>query len=182
MRLLKTLIITATLVVLATVSTEAKDKIPRDDFIKYTEACLDVLDEMEVEYPKYNMSPRAIKELDVKYTLCMKKIFRYGAYKDWDESMQKEITKHLSRVNIENIFITQQLDLIAISSELIHKEYVSKSVIEDSKKTIIDSKADITQRVDNIMESIKKTKSLFLLYKEAQETTPPKKSKSPKTK
>ena len=57
----------------------AVGQIPREEFIKYTDSCLDVVDEVEVLLSSSKVSLQEAKKLDKDYELCMKKYDRYGS-------------------------------------------------------------------------------------------------------
>jgi hypothetical protein len=97
----KRIVITFIFVVSTAVNVFAADKVPREDFIKYTDSCIDVMDELEVAYSKFEITKYESTKLNDKFDLCVKKYSRYGDYMKWDEdSYQYKIVGSLNFVKI----------------------------------------------------------------------------------
>ena len=94
----KRITIVISMVGLLTANAFAKDKVPREDFIKYTESCIDTTDELEEAFSVAGET--AIGDLESllqKLDLCRKKFNRYGKIDEWEKnSPQSNIFSTLS--------------------------------------------------------------------------------------
>lgn len=137
----------------------AADKVPRDEFIKYTDVCLDIIDEAEVLYSKLRVSVRSTREINDKYETCLKKFKRYGDDRTWDRTLQADIVNELIKIGFN-------IDL--------YYRYAERDELDS--KDAIGNKEDLKTKVDNVRE-------LLIKYKEppkAEEALAKKKKKSKK--
>ena len=100
-KVLKRVAIALLVVMLTNISAFATEKIPREDFIKYADNCIDVIDELDVN-PGLDRTVRETSALMGKYRICMRKFDRYGDLKGMDNrTLQYKIIKALSELGSE---------------------------------------------------------------------------------
>lgn len=79
----------------------AADIIPRKEFIKYSDACIDVLDELERSFATTDITIEEADRLLDKYYLNAKKYDRYRSPKWNKKSLQYIIIKQTYDLNLE---------------------------------------------------------------------------------
>jgi hypothetical protein len=130
---------------LFTVRADAKDLIPRADFIKYTEACMAVTDVMDIEFSKDKISVIAINELKNQFDICMKKIERYTYKEGYSRNSQqldiRETLDHIGGKTALMIALIGYIDSMGWNSsankeEIMRTEIKLASTLSDVKKTI----------------------------------------------
>ena len=141
----KTLVIIAALIASMTANVIAADKIPREDFIKYTDGCIDVLDELEMAYSKFEITKNEANKLNDKLDLCIKKYSRYGDYKKWDEnSLQYKIVGKFHLVNFRISFSMLQFE-------------AGQGDYKELRKTISENNEIIKDKFLKYKETVKRT-------------------------
>ena len=120
----------------------AVSQIPREEFIKYTDTCIDVVDEIEVLLSNSKIYLPEAKNLNTKYELCMKKYERYGHNADRDrESLQFKVIRDLATMKF-----TYYVMLISI-----------------------EARANISDSIEEIKKTSKEMKENFVKYREEPE-------------
>lgn len=164
--------------ILVAAHAEARDQIPYRQFIQYTATCLDITDKMEIEYSKTDISSDAVKYLDYKYNLCMKKIERYG-YDDYSKkSQQLAIRGQLNNINVLSDLMMSQLAFGEASRELYdillsdsNRDEENINKMKDCLDNIMKSRVDLRSSATDIINATKTLNSLFIAYKDSTEKT-----------
>lgn len=129
-------------VILSSANVFAVSQIPREEFIKYTDTCIDVVDEIEVLLSNSKVYLPEAKNLNTKYELCMKKYERFGHNAERDrESLQFKIIRDLATMKF-----TYYVMLISI-----------------------EARSNISESIDEIKKTSKEMKEIFVKYREEPE-------------
>ena len=104
--------IVISILILMSINAFAEDKIPREDFIKYTEGCMDAIDELNAGFTQPDCTKHEAKRLIAKYDACYYKFQRYGSFREWDkESLQFDIVEKIHNLAFELMLGIEEMKL-----------------------------------------------------------------------
>lgn len=153
---------------LFTVRADAKDLIPRADFIKYTEACMAVTDAMDVEFSKDEVSVIAINVLKDQFDICMKKIKRYTYKEGYSKnSQQLDMRETLDEISGKTGVMIAMIGLIDSKRE--HYDYLKAKDSParlDKMEEIKRFKIELASTLSDVQKAIKKLNSQYIMYKD----------------
>lgn len=124
----------------------AADKVPREDFIKYSDSCIDIIDELETAFSKFEITKLEADILIKNYNLSIKKFDRFGDYGKWDEnSLQRKIVGNFKLLSFMLDLRLIELDLGNIDLKTVKQE-IQKSNNETKESLLIYRESSPTKK------------------------------------